>query len=549
MRLKLPTQMRRGSRLLIVLAVLGGYVAGAAILLEAAGLPEHAHEKGCRVKAEWIWCDGERIFIKGVGWDPTRPKELPWSADRSDALVRADFSAIRRAGFNTVRTWEALTTHELAIAEEVELRVLQGIWIDPEGDYADSSFKKAQLERVRAVARYSSKSPAVLGYLIMNEPPPGHIIQVGIEESRRFMADLANAIRGESPGALVSFASWPGLEFFDVKEHDFVSVNLHPFRPQVLVDTFGYSGLVRIWKQRQGRARPLVVTEFGVSVAPIAKMPNRPGGASEAEQAFILPSLADAIAAEGASGGAAFMWIDGWWKNAEGPGDELTHDPRDGEEWFGLNAMERASDRTGRARPVLAAMQKWNRAVLVEPRNGTPTGRAGVVELFVEEDLASPTLHVTLDGGETKQVAINRRGNWLRGDIEWPPATREAWIQLRSQGRLVGEWQRYLRRRSDDRTLEIRTEEEAGQTYGVVTVRDAEGHVLPGVTVQIALFEASHEADRSHVVVTDPQGVARTALSLPLAPAHALLVAALRESPDRPPVALESLLLDGRPRS
>lgn len=294
MSMKLPTRFRRTFRLSIVLLALGGYVAASAVLLEAADLPAHAQTKGCVVQGNWFWCDGEKFFIKGVGWDPTRPGDVPWKSNRDPALVQADFSAIREAGFNTIRTWDSLTAEELAVAKEHGLRVLQGIWIDPAGDFSDPAFLASQSEKVRRVVRYSSGSDAILGYLIMNEPAPGHVIEKGIDSTREFIEAIASVIHTESPGSAVSFASWPGLDFFEVPGIDFVAVNLHPFRPYVLVDSLGYAALVRIWKQRQARTRPLVITEYGISVSPTWPQRNQPGGVSEAEQARRLPELADA---------------------------------------------------------------------------------------------------------------------------------------------------------------------------------------------------------------------------------------------------------------
>jgi hypothetical protein len=529
MSLKLPTRTRRTIRLFSVFVLLGAYVTGSAVLLEAAGLPAHAYEKGCLVKGTSIWCDGEKIFIKGVGWDPTRPGELPWSAYRPDALVRSDFAQIRAAGFNTVRSWEALTPRELAIAKELELWVLQGIWIPPDGDFADEAFRGAQLDKARRIAAYSEESSAVLGYLVMNEPEPGHIMEIGIDESRKFLVQIADAVRQTSPGALVSFASWPGLEFFDVPDLDFVSVNLYPFRPQVLMDALGYGGVVELWRQLQAENRPLVVTEFGMSVSPTPAGLNEPGGTSEEEQALSLPRLADAIVSRGAAGATAFMWIDGWWKNNDGEGDELTHDPSDGEEWFGLNAMESLEDRVPRPRPALAAMQRWNRAVLTQPIDGARTDRSGAIEIYVEEDLPSPTLSLSVDGAALPAPYAAQRGAWIRADVKWPESARVARISLHSSGRLVGEWQRFLGMGRDSHALSLEVQPELGGRVALATVRDATGRGVPGTSVQFALGDAGHRLDRSELLTTDAHGVARFALSSLAEVEHAVVVAALRE--------------------
>ncbi len=545
MPLKLPTHSRRAIRLSLISLALCGYVAASAVLLEAAGLPSHAYEKGCHVQDDWFWCDGEKFFVKGIGWDPTRPGEVPWKSNRDLELVRSDFAAIRAAGFNTLRTWESLTAEELEIAKEHGLRVLQGIWIDPAGDFSDPAFLASQSEKVRRVVSYSAQSSAILGYLIMNEPEPGHVIEQGIDTSRQFLEAIANVIRSESPGAAVSFASWPGLEFFEVPELDFVAVNLHPFRPHVLLDAVGYAGVVRIWKERQAKARPLVITEFGISVSPTQPNRNQPGGKSEVEQARRMPELADAIAAEGASGSAAFMWIDGWWKNADGDKDAQTHDPSDGEEWFGLNAMERIGDRIGRPRPVLDAMKRWNRAVLVEPGTGVAPSGADAIEIYVEEELAEPELFVSIDGDVPLEIAVRTRGNWLQAQIPWPQRAREARIRLLDRGRLIGEWRRDLRANVEARTISVHVERDKDQAFAVAVVRDENGATLPETAVQLAVFDASHEFDRSSRIMTNAEGAVRLGIELPAAPARALVVAALMVDEDTAPALLDSVIVGG----
>ena len=155
--------------------------------------------------------------------------------------------------------------------------------------------------------------------------------KAGLAATRELLRELAGAVRLADPGVPVGFASWPGLEALDEPSLDFVAANLYPFRPSGLLETVGYAGMVALWKRERAPTRPLLVSEYGLSVAPLPPLPDAPGGVNEAEQAAGLPVLADDIARAGAGGGALFMWIDGWWKNNEAAGDEQDHDPADGD--------------------------------------------------------------------------------------------------------------------------------------------------------------------------------------------------------------------------
>ena len=359
--LGLPTRARRVRRLAGVLAVLGLYVAGIFAFAWRQGPTTAAVRPRCEARDGAFWQDGEKVLVKGVGYDPARPGELPWQRTRSKELLETDFGAIRAAGFNTVRVWEPLDQAGLDAASRHGLRVIQGLWIDPEGKLADPAFREAAVKRATEAAKATAGHPAVLAWLVMNEPRPATVLEQGLEPTRTLLREVAAAVRAADPGVPVGFASWPGLEMLDEPSLDFVAANLYPFRPGKLLDAVGYEGLVRLWQARAG-GRPFLVSEFGVSVAPGTIAPDAPGGATEEEQAEALPRHADAVMRAGAVGGSVFMWIDGWWKNNEQKGDENTHDPDDGEEWFGLRAMDTLTDDVGRERPALAAMRQIGRA-------------------------------------------------------------------------------------------------------------------------------------------------------------------------------------------
>ncbi|HSK01522.1 MAG TPA: glycoside hydrolase family 2 TIM barrel-domain containing protein, partial [Kofleriaceae bacterium] len=309
-----------------------GEAAEARVAVVQGAQPPH---RNIAVRDGWFWVDGERLLIASVGWDPVRPGELPWTRTFRAAEIDRDLAQIRAAGFNAVRSWAPLRPEELALAARHGIRVLQGIWIDPAGDFADPAFRRRTLGEVAQAVEASRWSPAILGYLILNEPRAAAVAKAGLDETRAFLREAAAVVRALDPSAPIGYASWPGMEALDDPLLDFVAFNLYPHRPRVVMDELGLAGYVSLLRRTVARGRPLVISEFGISVSPRGEVQGR-GGASEAEQAAGLVELAGLFVAGGATGTSVFQWNDGWWKNHDRTGDELEHDPADPEEWFGL---------------------------------------------------------------------------------------------------------------------------------------------------------------------------------------------------------------------
>lgn len=167
------------------------------------------------VRDGWFWVDGERYLIRGVGWDPVRPGEVPWQRHLRPDELDADLSRIRAAGFNTIRTWAPLTPEELELASRHGLRVLQGLWIPPDGDFAAPAFRRRVLAELTRVVETSRWSPAILGYLVLNEPRAAAVSRAGLEATRAFLREVVATVRALDPSALIGYASWPGMEALD----------------------------------------------------------------------------------------------------------------------------------------------------------------------------------------------------------------------------------------------------------------------------------------------------------------------------------------------
>ena len=159
--------------------------------------------------------------------------------------------------------------------------------------------------------------PCILGYLILNEPPAEAILKDRAAFrvfTRRMMAEIRRL--GETRP--VSMAAAAVDDFEPGEGFDFAGVNLYPYNP-VTVTTLGYRRMLEYLKRDYAGGRPLVVTEFGLSVSPRGEGTFGYGGNTPAQQRDGVLSMAKAARAADAAGYCVFEWNDGWWKNNDSP--------------------------------------------------------------------------------------------------------------------------------------------------------------------------------------------------------------------------------------
>lgn len=480
--------------------------------------------------------DGSPFFVNAVGWDPARPGELPWERTVDLDLVESDFSRMKAAGFNCVRTWAPMSAEELKLAEKHGLRVLQGIWVPPDGDFQSAHFRRKTLTDVARAVESSRWSPMILGYLVLNEPRAAAVARAGLGETRAFVRELAATVRAVDPSALVGFASWPGLEPLDDEGLDFVAFNLYPHRPQVVMDELGLGGYAKMLRESIARGRPLIISEYGVSVSP--ERPEKDvkrGGATEREQAAELVTLARTFVGAGAVGTTVFQWNDGWWKNAEGPADAQSHDPQDAEEWFGLIAFSGLDDRVGGQRPSLKALSQRNRAVLVEPLNGRVADRTVSVKVFSRELMR---LFASVDGEPAVELALHEEGaGWLRGGLVLPSEPGRHAVRfelLDAAGAQVQTEERLLSTLPARLTSLAVSAQAVAVELGRFEVRVKATGGQAKTTVTIAAFTEDRYNEERHRIVLDARGMGRVQLTAPKGPTL-LTILAFEDDPRLPP--------------
>ncbi|MBI4342027.1 MAG: hypothetical protein HY599_01525 [Candidatus Omnitrophica bacterium] len=321
-----------------------------------------------QVRGEWFYVDGEPFLVKGIGYSPYRPGQVPWRDQVELSVMERDFQRIAEAGFNTLRTWSPLRPEAVDLAGRYGLMVLQGIWVERSGNYTSQEFREAMLQIVRReVGRVKGRNN-VLAFLVGNEILPEVVFQTGIPAVESLLQQAAEVVKAEDPGRLVSYANWPSLSFLNTSIWDFVGFNLYPYEPSSVSHAFGFRGYVEHLRQAAARGKPLVITETGLSVSPNSFTSKAGyGGLSPAIQREQLLQLWDDVFQAGAQGGVIFEWNDEWWKNAESTGDEATHDDADPEEWFGLLEFSPQDQREGRPRVAYEALKAYNQAILLSP--------------------------------------------------------------------------------------------------------------------------------------------------------------------------------------
>lgn len=542
-RLHLPTGGSRALRFTGVLAACGAVVIGTAALFREAAV--HHRARGFVVRDGAIYQGKERLLLNGVVWDPERPGEVPWGPRTGPVPLDEDFARIRAIGFNMVRSWGALTPEQLGAAARHGLFVLQGLGIDPHLRFSQAAACERAIEQAILVVRNSRAFPNVLGYVLMQEPPIRHVHSEGIDAARAFLRNAAATIRRWDPGALITFATAPGLEALEDAALDLVAVNLQPERVRSLSEALGYGGVVRLWRERLSAGRPLVITEYGAPTGP-PSTPLTPKRSTPEEQAALLPRLAGGAARAGVSGLALLSWADSWWKNGEAGQDEHSHDTQDPNEWYGLIAFEGRDDRLGSPRPALATMWQWNRAIMTQPVDGPLTSKRVEIRAYVEER-AEAQVWVDVPGHPRETLSMIRKGRWASASHDLPEAAKGAvrvTYTLLLSGEPVGRSERVLVLPEGAPVVSIELSGSGSSRTVLVRLR-TEGRPIADTEVRVGTHEASGGYDRTLVLRTNAEGLAWGPVWVPPAPSQLLVVAAWRPTEMDAPLAYEAVIIPG----
>ena len=338
-----------------------------------------------RACGKFLYAGDEKLYLRGVTYGTFRG-----SADGASLppreVVAADFAAMAQSAVNTVRTYTVPPTWLLDLAAEHRLRVLVGIpWEQHVAFLDDPARRRAIVHGARRSVHACAGHPAVLGYVVGNEIPPGIVRWHGRQRVERFIERLSRAAKAEDQHALVTYASFPSTEFLHLPFLDFVCFNVFLEEERALARY-----LARL--QTLAGDRPLVIGELGLD--------SRRHG-PDAQAASLASQLRIAYAA-GCAGACVFSWTDEWHRGG--------HDVDDWD--FGV------VDRARAPKPALAALReafahvpfapggRWPKAsVVVCTYNGAAT-IGECVRALCALDYPDAELIVVDDGSTDDAAAI-----------------------------------------------------------------------------------------------------------------------------------------------
>lgn len=366
---------------------------------------------GFEIRNDWYIVDGQKFFIKGIGYEThTRPGQVPWEYEFNREIIEADLRRIKAAGFNTIRTWGALTEEELNLVKASGLRILFGIWIDPSGDFGDPNFINDVSKRINNILDYTTQYNCILAYIIMNEPKVNDVIEGGPADLVTLWQNVSATIHSRHPGIPVTISNTAVGDYIRSDLFQIGAYNLYIYNPVLISSSHGYAGYCEFLKRHRSADKPFIVTEFGLSVSPGAASDTYGyGGNTPEQQSQGILEMYRGLIDGGAQGGCVFQYHDGWWK----AGDENSHDNHP-EEWFGLIEFDTdPGSYAGTPRPAWPAIVTYNKAIIWQPKNQQIYTQSIPVELFLTEEIE----HFTISTNDSLLLSQSNTGAYFEGAI------------------------------------------------------------------------------------------------------------------------------------
>ena len=372
---------------------------------------EQPEKRVIETKGDWIYVDGEKFFIKGVGYSGWRPHQLPWQERPDPELMENDFRLISEAGFNTIRTWSALNAKELALARKYNLMVMQGIFVDPTRDFASPIYQNYVVTTVKNQVRYYLKDNNILMFMVANEPPAERVRTSGVDNTEKVLKMMVDAVKELDPDKIVTFSNWIQLAFIDHSMFRVIAFNVYIYAPDIVSHALKYKGCVEWLKKNVAGDKPLIISEFGLSVSAYGPGNYGRGGNTEEEQRDGTINMYEDLICAGATGGCAFEWNDEWWKNYDYSGDQHKHETSDPEEWFGIMEIkDETSDYKGRPRLIYQALKEYQQALIINPKDVDFYRGAIPVEIYTVEKVKS--LFFRVDAGAWNSITQSGTHWW-----------------------------------------------------------------------------------------------------------------------------------------
>ncbi len=360
------------------------------------------------VQDGFFYLNGEKFFVKGLGIEIVRPgQEINSEVSHNPDRFRSDITRFLGAGFNTIRTWGAQTQEQLEAVKDLDMKIIMGIWIPPHVDYAKNNFIDSSLQKVTNVLSYSKDYDNIIAYVIMNEPNTQDLVK-NYDVTRLLYKTIVDEIHNQHPGTPVGMSAFPNISYLDMDMFDFIGYNVHPATNTMQDFCYDYPAYINYLKQVHGANKPLIVTEYGVSVSPLADNLRFPGDTQEERQANGLLYMYRSLIDGNAGGGCIFLSADGWYPD----GDVNTNSGGVGET-CGLIAYEDVTDMIGTPRPAWYAIKQYNTAVINSPKNMHEYQNEIPIEIFSSDTID----HFSVKSGTSEILLASIKGNYYSDTI------------------------------------------------------------------------------------------------------------------------------------
>ncbi len=308
------------------------------------------------VSGKFVHADGERLFVRGVGYGTRGPEDSGVLFPAFDRVAR-DFQAIAEFGANTVRTYAAPPASLLDEAGRRGLRIIAGVPWPSHLRFLDT---RSTARDVRAAVRRSvadlASHPSTLFIAIGSEIPAQIVRWYGRGKIESFLRDLVDDAKDAAPKALLTYVNTPRTEYLDTSCFDICTFSVFLERE---ADLRAY--LARL--HHVAGARPLLIADTSA--------PGQHG--CHAQRAAFASTQVRTAVGEGACGAIAFNWTD--------------HPRRAGEAGGVRFATNPPGDRRGHGGRVTVVVCAYNAAATIgECLDAIERLRYPEVEVIVVDD-------------------------------------------------------------------------------------------------------------------------------------------------------------------
>ena len=473
------------------------------------------------IKNDWIYVDGERYFVKGVGYSGWRPYQLPWQERPDPELLENDLRLISEAGFNTIRTWTALNSEELKIAKKYNLMVMQGIFVDPTRDFASPIYQQYVITTIKNQIRYYLEKTNILMFLVANEPPIERVRTSGIENTEKILKLMVNSVHQLDPSKIVTFSNWVQLAFINHSMLPVIAFNVYMYEPDIVKYALTYKGYIEWLKTNIAVDKPLVITEFGLSVAAYGSGNYGRGGNTEEEQRDGVIKMYKDLINAGATGACVFEWNDEWWKNYDYTGDQYKHETSDPEEWYGiLEIKDEMSDLKGRVRLSYEALKEFNQAIIINPKNIDFYSGDIKIEVYVNEEVKDVFYRIDTGAWKTLEKVSDhwREAVWDSSNASFGRHILEIKVMDQADVVLVNKKRNFWLSNKPGfvppkLNVKLNTNKDKYICYGemqklilTVTVTDNNGKPVSGIRVDYAFYESRFWQNLHGSAISDKKG-------------------------------------------